>query len=278
MSSKQSVSDTAYYCCGARFQDAKSNDPVCGDTYAQVFMDDYGLEIFSKFDNKKLKNGKIANATRHRIIDDLIKNIVEKNPETVFILIGSGFDTRAYRIKGGKWIEIDDPELISLKNKQLSKSQCKNVIQRIPYDYKTESLVEKFQSINKEDPVTFVIEGVLFYLEENEINTLLNQLTANFPNHKLICDLQQYEFFKKYNKILSKIMDTLGSPFKIFSNEPEKNFIDCGYKELEKISILEKVIKLGKIKIPKILLKTIFRKTIHGYSVFVFDYRGNNKK
>jgi len=43
--SDNSVSKTAYYCCGVRLQDAESSNPVCGDNYAKLFMDSTGKEI-----------------------------------------------------------------------------------------------------------------------------------------------------------------------------------------------------------------------------------------
>ncbi len=273
---KPSMSNTAYYCCGARFLDAESDNPVCGDNYAKIFMDQAGLEIFKRFDDKTLEKGKIANATRHRIIDDLIRDTVKANPDAVFILIGAGFDTRAYRIPGGVWIEIDDPNLISMKNKRLPVSDCKNSLERIPYDYKVESLKDKLPPIKPEIPVTVVVEGVFFYLIENDIKQLLDALYIAFPNHTLICDLQTRKFFKKYNKLLSEIMNKLGSPFKISSEKPEEIFIRKSYEITEKISIIEKVVEFGKIRVPGILLKTVLKNLKYGYSIFVFNFNGND--
>src|ERR1041384_3029437 len=39
------ISKTAFYCCGVRMQDAEREKPVCGDTYARVFMNEEGLYI-----------------------------------------------------------------------------------------------------------------------------------------------------------------------------------------------------------------------------------------
>lgn len=35
-----------FYCCGARMEDARRVNPICGDSYAELFMNDYGLDIF----------------------------------------------------------------------------------------------------------------------------------------------------------------------------------------------------------------------------------------
>ncbi len=275
MTIQQSISNTAYYCCGARYDDAKSDDPVCDDQFAKFFMDKKGLDIYKQFDLNKLRNGKIANATRHRIIDDILSDTLMQNQETVIILIGAGYDSRAFRISGGTWVEIDDPNLIDLKNKLLPVTQCKNAIKRIPYDYRSESLKEKLPKIADSQKVVVVVEGVFFYMEDSAIMQFLEALKQAYPDHKLICDLQRLNFFKKYNQPLSEIMISLGSPFKVRSNKPEKTFIERSYSLSKRISILERVIEFGKIKIPMIVFNLLLRRYKYGYSVFIFDHRGS---
>lgn len=43
------ISKTAFYCCGVRMLDAKRSNPVCGDVYAEGFMNGDGLRIFEAF-------------------------------------------------------------------------------------------------------------------------------------------------------------------------------------------------------------------------------------
>ena len=62
------------------------------------------------------------------------------------MIIGAGFDSRAYRLKGGTWIELDEPQVIAYKNDRLSASNCENELNRIPIDFSSESLEEKLSS------------------------------------------------------------------------------------------------------------------------------------
>jgi O-methyltransferase involved in polyketide biosynthesis len=66
------ISKTAFYCCGVRMQDAERTDPVCGDTYAKLFMNEDGLQVFDAF--KDEQNPNASNVTRHRIIDDFLRD------------------------------------------------------------------------------------------------------------------------------------------------------------------------------------------------------------
>ena len=190
------ISNTAFYCCGVRMQDAENEKSVCQDIYAKDFMDERGLSILSSFNSEKNPNA--GNVARHRIIDDFIRKELNDHPELPVILIGAGFDSRAYRLNGGRWIELDEPQIISYKNERLPIEKCKNKLQRIVIDFETESLEDKLQEFSSDQPVIVVFEGVFIYLQESVIKQTLQTLQKLFPKHKLICDLMTEKFYKKY--------------------------------------------------------------------------------
>jgi methyltransferase (TIGR00027 family) len=268
------TSKTAIFCCGARMLDAESCRSVCKDNYAKLFMDKETFEVFDKF--KEFKNAIISNATRHRIIDDLVNLELNKNPANTFILIGSGFDTRGFRLEGGQWVELDDPQLISYKNKCLPISKCKNSLKRIPYDYEKDSLSEKLLKFKTSKEVIIIIEGVFIYIDDEAKIILLKTLQQMFPNHVLICDLQSLSFFRKFNTKFQKVLEGLGTPLRISSDMPEQIFLNNGYKIKERIPILDKTMEYAKLSVTqlivKLLLKTVFKKIKDGYSIYLFKY------
>jgi O-methyltransferase involved in polyketide biosynthesis len=91
-------------------EDAGRKKPVCNDQYARRFMDENGMKIFEPFKTLTMPN--IWNVIRCRIIDDLLGKEIEKNRNINVITIGAGFDTRPYRLSGGVWAEIDEPQFI----------------------------------------------------------------------------------------------------------------------------------------------------------------------
>jgi O-methyltransferase involved in polyketide biosynthesis len=98
------ISDTAFYCCGIRMEDAKRTHSLCNDIYAERFMNKRGRSIFEPFKSEKMPN--ISNITRCRIIDDHLRDELSKHDNLTIVTIGSGFDTRPYRLSGGSWVEI----------------------------------------------------------------------------------------------------------------------------------------------------------------------------
>lgn len=262
------VSKMAFYCCGVRMQDAESGNPVCGDTYAKVFMNEDGMRILAAFGDETWPNA--SNVARHRIIDDLLRQELGMNPELQIILIGAGFDSRPYRLTGGKWIELDEPQIISYKNEQLALTDCKNELQRIPIDFATESLEQKLAPFSSTDPVLVVIEGVFIYLEEDAIRHLLMALRRLFARHKLICDLVNRRFIEKYSRTFYEKIAALGASFKIMEN-PDEIFIRHGYHPVGKISIVGRAIKWSASIIPEIFFHIFMPVLTQGYSINVFE-------
>lgn len=257
------ISNTAFYCCGVRMQDSENNKSVCKDVYAENFMDERGKKIFSAFTSEINPNA--GNVSRHRIIDDFLRKELLKNPEIQVILVGAGFDSRAYRLKGGNWIELDEPQIITYKNDKLPIDLCENNIQRIPIDFESETLEDKLQSFSSTQPVI-----VFIYLDENHIKKTLNTLNQLFPNHLLVCDLMTENFYRKYSHTLHKKFGEFGAKFKFTSQRPVEVFCNSNYQLVEKQSIVGKAIEYGSINVPILIFKYFLKTLRDGYSIYVF--------
>jgi len=263
------ISQTAFYCCGVRMQDAASPEPVCGDVYAKVFMNEDGLRILEKF--KDEINPNTSNVARARMIDDLLREELSANPNLRVVLIGAGFDSRAYRLKSGTWIELDEPQVIAYKNDRLSVSEAQNPLQRIPIDFATESVEEKLSAVaSGGGPTVVVIEGVFMYLEQETIRQLLQTLHRLFPEHKLICDLMTRKFFEKYGRTIHEKLTGMGAAFKFIFDNPEELFLQNGYRRVACLSVVEKSAEYQLKKIPRIIARTLLRTLTSGYAIYVF--------
>ena len=250
-------------------RDAESSKPVCGDTYAKLFMNEDGLRILETFKDETRPNA--SNVARHRIIDDLLRRELLSSPNLSIVIIGAGFDSRAYRLNGGMWVELDEPQVITYKNDRLPASECTNELHRIAIDFSTDSLEEKLSAFAGPTPVVIVIEGVFMYLEEATIRQLLQTLHRLFPQHKLICDLMNSKFFEKYGRTIHEKLTGMGATFKFTAGDPEEVFVKSGYERVARISIVEKSMEFESRTVPRILLKTILRTLASGYSIYVFE-------
>jgi len=267
------ISQTAFYCCGVRMQDAESATPVCGDVYAKVFMNHEGLRILEKF--KDEVNPNTSNVARARAIDDLLRDELQADPNLRVVLIGAGFDSRAYRLNGGTWIELDEPQVITYKNERLPTAQAQNRLQRIPIDFATETVEEKLSKFAGDGgPTVVVIEGVFMYLDEETIRRLLQTLYRLFPQHKLICDLMTRKFFERYGRTIHEKLTGMGAMFKFTVDNPEELFLKNGYRRVACFSVVEKSAEYQSRKIPKIIVRTLLRTLTSGYAIYVFAATG----
>lgn len=263
------ISLTAFYCCGVRMRDAERDHPVCGDVYAKTFMNEEGLRVLEKFKDETAPNS--SNVARHRIIDDFLRQELLDHPDLRVVIIGAGFDSRAYRLTGGSWFELDEPQVIAYKDERLPISECENELHRLPIDFANDSLEQKLSSIPGSGAVVVVVEGVFMYLDEETIRQLLQALRNVFPKHKLICDLMSRKFFEKYSRTIHEKLSGMGATFKFTADNPEATFLSSGYQRVDRVSVVETSLQFESRKVPKILLKTLLRTLVSGYSIYFFE-------
>lgn len=263
------VSKTAFFCCGVRAEDAKSGRSICADIYADEFMTDEGRAIFSMFSNSPKQN--ISNVVRSRIIQDEIAARLKLNKNLQVVNIGAGFDSRAYRLAGGRWFEFDEAPVINHKESMLPSSACANPLQRYAVDFGRGELSELMKACDPDAETLVVIEGVFMYLDKGLIKDLLETLRGYFKNHVLICDLMNKRFFEKhmgtaYDRILQ-----LGSEYRFIEDCPEAVFESNGYKALtEPVSVVGRSREFNAIYVPAILLKTALKSLRDGYRIHTF--------
>ena len=271
------ISNTAYYCCGVRMLDAEHPRSLCNDVFAKRFMDARGMQIFAPFKSEKIPN--ISNTVHCQIIDESIRNQLQTNPDSLIISIGAGFDTRPYRIKGGEWAEIDEPQIIEYKNEKLPIAECTNKLTRIFIDFASETLVEKLAAYRQHQHIIIVIEGVLMYLENDTIEVTINQLQTLFPKHILLCDLMNKKMFDQFaQSVHNKLVET-GAQFTARPDNPATIFTQHGYVQHSCTPMFKRASELGvlwdRAKIPASIAKLLFHtimKNINGYAVHRFEF------
>jgi methyltransferase (TIGR00027 family) len=262
------VSKTAFYCCGVRMADAEKRRPLCGDNYAKCFMDADARAFYEPF--KSETRAARGNATRHRIIDDYLRSAIGANPHLTVITIGAGFDTRAYRLNAGTFVELDEPAVIALKNEKLPIATCKNKLARVPIDFASERLADKLAPFKTEAACIFVIEGVFMYLAESVIAETLQTLHQLFPNHTLICDLMRASFANKHSAGMRDRIERLGVTLQLVE-DPYRIFAEHHYRATQMTSIVALSAKLGLPRLLRPLLRMLPDDLVQGYKVVVFD-------
>src|SRR5262249_6241311 len=136
----QNVSDTAFMVAGCRAAESQRPKPLFRDPLAAKLAGDRG--------EKNLATGPRpffiawAGVSRTVIMDDYIRQAVDAGVDTILNL-GAGLDTRPYRIdlpRSLRWIEVDLPHMIELKETQLAGEKPSCRLERISLDLTNRAL------------------------------------------------------------------------------------------------------------------------------------------
>lgn len=270
------VSKTAWYTLASRNEDATKKNSICNDQYAKDLMSEEAKEVFKAFVHLKEQNA--MNVVRHRIIDDEIQEILNQNEGNVRIfLLGAGFDTRAFRLCGGRWVEFDDPAVIEYKNDKLPAYNCSNKLSRITIDWTFDDVIlklNKFLTLNPcypNEKTIVVYEGVFMYLHREHIMNVLTELKQVFPTHILICDLLSKYVFDWYSQNIHRVIkETCKAEFHCYT-DPWNTMLDQGYELVKNISCIERASELHAIWHPRFLFRGfLFTGLRKGYGVWIW--------
>lgn len=121
---------------------------------------------------------------RVRYFDEFVKNSLKEGLEQLVIL-GAGYDTRAYRIEGLKEkikvFEVDHPDTQRVKIgkiKEIFGSLPDHVI-FVPVDFETDNFGERLfeQGYDRSQKTLFILEGLIMYIPPEAVDEILSFIT-----------------------------------------------------------------------------------------------------
>lgn len=128
-----------------------------------------------------------SGVARTRLIDDHLINALEKGIEQVVIL-GSGFDSRAYRIPGMDGVrvfEVDQPRTLFVKQKKLKRmlGPMPKGVAFVETDLNIQKLEQALidAGFDLKRPAFFIWEGVTNYLMEQAVDMTLRFIGSTAP-------------------------------------------------------------------------------------------------
>lgn len=123
---------------------------------------------------------------RTRLIDDALADALAAGVTQVVIL-GSGFDSRAYRtagLSGGQVFELDRREVLNAKREAVERMLGAPPAQvvYVPIDFERDDLAQKLgESGYRAEPSFFIWEGVTSYLTARGVDDTLRRIRAISP-------------------------------------------------------------------------------------------------
>ncbi|MGD3106385.1 class I SAM-dependent methyltransferase [Streptomyces sp. YGL11-2] len=165
-----------------RAVDSRAKKPILGDTMAV----DAVRRLDYDFRKLRMRGGDAAGvALRARQLDVWTARFLARHEEATVVHLGCGLDTRVYRLAPGprvRWYDVDFPEVIDLR-RQLYPERPGYA--EIPTSVTAPDWVDGLPS---DRPTMIVAEGLLMYLTEKDVTTLLRRLIAHAPSGELAFD------------------------------------------------------------------------------------------
>jgi O-methyltransferase involved in polyketide biosynthesis len=121
---------------------------------------------------------------RAKRIDDYVREHLASQPASVVLHLGCGLDSRYVRTDNGEveWYDLDLPDVIELREKLFEKTDRYHMV---PSSVTDPSWLE---SIPRGRAVFVVAEGLMMYLGEGEVRSLVLRLKKAFPGCGLVFD------------------------------------------------------------------------------------------
>jgi methyltransferase (TIGR00027 family) len=242
------VSATAFYCAGTRMLDAERPDSLLHDTYAAAFMGDDGKATFEKFRHLGIPIG--AHQVRCHLIDQIAIGRIRRDPEILIVLVGAGFDSRAFRLPGGRWVEVDEPPVIDRKEQVAPAASCPNPLQRIAVRFGEQRLADVVAPLATEAPTLVICEGVTMYLERPQLFEMAQALQASFPNHWFCADLMSRAFGRTFTKGMSRVLASIGTAFSSLEPDPIGYFISQNYRVEATVPLFAAAVAMRRLPLP----------------------------
>ncbi len=166
----------------ARAQETRRGGSIIHDEYAVKILDELGADETSLPLRRKTS---LLMCLRAAVMDRLTDDFLREAGTPMVVQLGCGLDSRFERMGKGRtrWIDIDHGEVIDLRRRFFPDSEA--------YEMISASLAEDpwIDELPEEGEKLFLAEGVLMYLQPQEVRDLFEALQKRFPGSRFICDV-----------------------------------------------------------------------------------------
>lgn len=164
--------------CG-RALDSRLPRSILADAMADEIAEKIGYDC-AKFPMAASKTFDIA--LRAKKLDEVVRRFVARHPDAVVLELGAGLDTRMFRVDPPPtvdWYDIDFPEVIALRRQVLPPRANAHGIGADLTD------PHWLAEVPEDRPAVIVADGLVAFLAQDDLVSLLNRLTGHFPSGEL---------------------------------------------------------------------------------------------
>lgn len=186
------VSETGLLTLKSRVVEAQKKKPVIEDAMAILCLERLRPLLPPEVRTRLLDRDPPSSLTRHialrsRKYDAYAREFCQDNPSGLVVSLGSGFDTRYWRVSKAAWpyMEVDLPAVMTAKEQVLGDVVDYPLISGSVLDSEWMEKVESKQSEN----ILFLAEGLFMYLPKPEVIGLFQRLAERFSHSYIVFEV-----------------------------------------------------------------------------------------
>ena len=191
------VAETLLYPLISRYVETQKDNGIIKDPKSVEIIDalDYDVE-----NTKLYPISQLGACLRTIIFDEAVFNFLKHSPDGVILNLGCGLDTRFPRVDNGKitWFDLDLPETIEIRKNFFSENTRHRFIAKSALDPTWPD------QIPKDKKLLILMEGLSFYLTEEENRKIISIIRENFKDTEFYMEAFDPLFITMCSYIKSK--------------------------------------------------------------------------
>jgi methyltransferase (TIGR00027 family) len=232
----EGVAATSLVTAASRAQESSRPDALFVDPWADLLAGPEGREFLERHEDVLTAPTPIF-VVRHRFFDDFLVGAAARGLRQL-VLVAAGLDTRAYRLAwppGTSLYELDHPQVLAYKQESLDRAGAAPACTRmpVPADLKEDwPALLRAAGFRPEEPCAWLAEGLLYYLPEAAVRTLLAAMASlSAPGSVLGTDTMSAAMLaSEERRAWVQLYAESGAPFVFGTDDPEVFVSSCGWK------------------------------------------------
>ncbi|MFS8063768.1 MAG: class I SAM-dependent methyltransferase [Luteimonas sp.] len=230
----RNVSDTALWVAIYRAMESERADAIFNDPHARRLGGERGQAIVDAMPHGKATSWPMV--VRTAVMDEIVLRCVQQGAATVLNL-AAGLDARPYRLPlppSLRWLHVDLPDMLAYFREHMAGETPHCQLEFITADLRDAGARrEIFTRAAANGPVLVITEGLLIYLEADDVAALARDLHDIAHAKWWLTDLASPMLLKFLEKRWSPALNEGNAPFRFGPAEGTAFFAPFGWREAE---------------------------------------------
>ena len=230
----RNVSDTALWVAVYRAMETERGDAIFHDPYARRLAGERGQAIVDAMPRGKSMSWPMV--VRTAVMDEIVLRCVQQGVRTVLNL-AAGLDARPYRLAlpaSLRWLHVDFPDMVGYFRERMAGETPRCDLEFVTADLRDGGVRrEVFASASSHGPVLVITEGLLIYLERDQVADLALDLHDTAKARWWLTDLASPMLLKFLERQWQPKLRQGNAPFRFGPPEGTAFFEPYGWREAE---------------------------------------------